>query len=142
MSDKAKKSIIIGVAVFEALFLVFALVISIIVFTTITNGEGMTEDMWRQANLDKNGPFIGFLQNENMAFFCIFIIPTLVFIVVDFIYFAIIASKKESSLSDAELKAIKKQAEEEVRAEMLEQMKAELKQEQQAKENKEEKPEE
>ena len=142
MSDKARKRLIVGIAVFEAAFLIFALVISIIVFTTITNGEGMTEDMWRQANLDKNGPFIGFLQNENMAFFCIFIIPTLVFIVVDFIYFAIIASKKESSLSDAELKAIKKQAEEEVRAEMLEQMKAELKQEQQAKENKEEKPEE
>ena len=142
MSDQAKKSIVIGVAVFEALFLVFALVISIIVFTTITNGEGMTEEAWKQANLDNNGPFIGFLQNENMAFFGIFIIPTLVFIVVDFIYFAIIASKKESSLSDAELKAIKKQAEEEVRAEMLEQMKAELKQEQQAKENKEEKPEE
>ena len=142
MSDKAKKSIIIGVAVFEALFLVFALVISIIVFTTITNAEaeGITNpDKWKEANIAKNGAFIGFLQNENMAFFGIFIIPTLVFIVVDFIYFAIIASKKESSLSDAELKAIKKQAEEEVRAEMLEQMKAELKKEQQ--ENKEEKPE-
>ena len=138
MSDKTKKAVIFGVAGFEALFLIFALVISIIVFTTITNGEGMTEQTWRAANLEKNGPFIGFLQNENMAFFGIFIIPTLVFIVVDFIYFAIIASKKESSLSDAELKAIKKQAEEEVRAEMLEQMKLELKKEQ---ENKEEKPE-
>lgn len=131
MSDKAKKGLIIGVAVFEALFLIFALVISIIVFTTITNGEGMTEEMWKAANLDKNGPFIGFLQNENMAFFCIFIIPTLVFIVIDFIYFAVIASKKETSLSDAEIKAIKKQAEEEVRAEMLAQMKAEIKQEEQ-----------
>ena len=130
--------IIIGVAVFEALFLIFALVVSIIVFTTITNGEGMTEEAWKAANIEKNGAFIGFLQNENMAFFGIFIIPTLVFIVVDFIYFAIIASKKESSLSDAELKAIKKQAEEEVRAEMLAQMKAEIKQEQ---DNKEEKPE-
>ena len=139
MSDKAKKRLIIGIAIFEALFLVFALVISIIVFTTIVNGEGMTPEQWKQANVDKNGAFIGFLQNENMAFFGIFIIPTLVFIVVDFIYFAIIASKKESSLSDAELKAIKKQAEEEVRAEMLAQMKAEIKQEQ---ENKEEKPEE
>ena len=142
MSDKAKKRLIIGVAIFEAAFLVFALVISIIVFTTIVNAEslppGSTEADWKQANLDKNGAFIGFLQNENMAFFGIFIIPTLVFIVVDFIYFAIIASKKESSLSDAELKAIKKQAEEEVRAEMLAQMKAEIKQEQ---DNKEEKPE-
>lgn len=138
MSDKTRKMIIIGVAVFEALFLIFALVVSIIVFTTITNGEGMDPDAWKNANVTKNGPFIGFLQNENMAFFGIFIIPTLVFIVVDFIYFAIIASKKESSLSDAELKAIKKQAEEEVRAEMLAQMKAEIKQEQ---DNKEEKPE-
>ena len=140
MSDKTKKRIIIGVAVFEALFLIFALVISIIVFTTIVNGEDYTDPAaWKQANIDKNGAFIGFLQNENMAFFGIFIIPTLVFIVVDFVYFAIIASKKESSLSDAELKAIKKQAEEEVRAEMLAQMKAEIKQEQ---EKKEEKPEE
>ena len=134
MSDKARKSLVIGVAAFEALFLVFALVISIIVFTTINDGQQFTDvEAWKQANLDKNGPFIGFLQNENMAFFGIFIIPTLVFIVVDFIYFAIIASKKESSLSDAELKAIKKQAEEEVRAEMLEQMKAELKKEQEEK---------
>ena len=140
MSDKTKKRIIIGVAVFEALFLIFALVISIIVFTTIVNGEDYTDPaVWKEANILKNGPFIGFLQNENMAFFGIFIIPTLVFIVVDFVYFAIIASKKESSLSDAELKAIKKQAEEEVRAEMLAQMKAEIKQEQ---EKKEEKPEE
>ncbi len=139
MSDKTKKRIIIGVAVFEALFLIFALVISIIVFTTIVNGEDYTDpEIWKQANIDKNGPFIGFLQNENMAFFGIFIIPTLVFIVVDFIYFAIIASKKESSLSDAELKAIKKQAEEEVRAEMLAQMKAEIKQEQENKEDKQE----
>ena len=142
MSDKARKRLIFGVAGFEALFLIFALIISIIVFTTIVPGDslppGSGEADWKAANLSKNGPFIGFLQNENMAFFGIFIIPTLVFIVVDFIYFAIIASKKESSLSDAELKAIKKQAEEEVRAEMLEQMKAELKQEQ---ENKEDKPE-
>ena len=140
MNDKTKKRIIVGVAIFEALFLIFALVISIIVFTTIVPGEGYTDpEAWKQANLDKNGAFIGFLQNENMAFFGIFIIPTLVFIVVDFVYFAVIASKKESSLSDAELKAIKKQAEEEVRAEMLAQMKAELKAEQQPVEE-EEKP--
>lgn len=139
MSDKARKRLIFGVAGFEALFLIFALIISIIVFTTICNGKDYPDvQAWKDANIAKNGGFIGFLQNENMAFFGIFIIPTLVFIIVDFIYFAIIASKKESSLSDAELKAIKKQAEEEVRAEMLEQMKAELKQEQ---ENKEEKPE-
>ena len=139
MDEKRKKLIVIGVAAFEALFLIFALVISIIVFTTITDGEGMTEEAWRQANIANNGEFIGFLQNESTAFFCIFIIPTLVFIVVDFIYFAVIASKKESSLSDAELAAIKKQAEEEVRAEMLAQMKAEIKAEAEEKEQPEEK---
>ena len=139
MDEKRKKLIVIGVAAFEALFLIFALVISIIVFTTITDGEGMTEEAWRQANITNNGEFIGFLQNESTAFFCIFIIPTLVFIVVDFIYFAVIASKKESSLSDAELAAIKKQAEEEVRAEMLAQMKAEIKAEAEEKEQPEEK---
>ena len=139
MDEKTRKKVVIGVAIFEAAFLIFALVISIIVFATICPGDDFpSAEAWKAANIEKNGPFIGFLQNESTAFFCIFIIPTLVFIVVDFVYFAVIASKKESSLSDAEIKAIKKQAEDEVRAEMLAQMKAEIK----AESNQEDKPEE
>ena len=140
MSASAKKKLIIGIGIFEAVFLIFALVISIIVFTTIVSGDQYTsKEAWEAANIEKNGDFIGFLQNNSAAFFGIFCIPSLVFIAVDFIYFAVVASKKESNLSNAELEAIKKQAEDEVRAEMLEQIKAEIKQEQI--EKKEEKPE-
>ena len=40
-------------------------------------------------------------------------------VALDFVYFALVASKRESNLSDQQLAAIKKRAEEEVRAELM-----------------------
>ena len=117
--DKNKKILLIG-GIIEGALLIFALVLSIIVWTTVCNGKDYpTIEMLRQANIDKNGPFIAFFQNNTTAFFCIVCIPIFVMVALDFVYFAIIASKRESSLSDEQLATIKKQAEQEVREEMM-----------------------
>ena len=123
--DKNKKILLIG-GIVEGALLIFALVLSILVWTTVCNGKDYpTIEMLRQANIDKNGPFIAFFQNNTTAFFCIVCIPIFVMVALDFVYFAIIASKRESSLSDEQLEKIKKQAEEEVRAEMLKEIEEE-----------------
>ena len=123
--DKNKKILLIG-GIVEGALLIFALVLSIIVWTTVCNGKDYpTIEMLRQANIDKNGPFIAFFQNNTTAFFCIVCIPIFIMVALDFVYFAIIASKRESSLSDEQLEKIKKQAEEEVRAEMLKELEEE-----------------
>ena len=123
--DKNKKILLIG-GIVEGALLIFALVLSILVWTTVCNGKDYpTIEMLRQANIDKNGPFIAFFQNNTTAFFCIVCIPIFVMVALDFVYFAIIASKRESSLSDDQLAKIKKQAEEEVRAEMLKEIEEE-----------------
>ena len=120
--DKNKKILLIG-GIVEGALLIFALVLSIIVWTTVCNGKDYpTVELLHQANIDKNGPFIAFFQNNTTAFFCIICIPIFVIVALDFVYFAIIASKRESSLSDAQLAAIKKKAEEEVREEMMKEL--------------------
>ncbi len=117
--DKNKKILLIG-GIIEGALLIFALVLSIIVWTTVCNGKDYpTVADLQKANIDKNGPFIGFFQNNTTAFFCIVCIPIFVIVALDFVYFAIIASKRESTLSDDQLAAIKKQAEQEVREEMM-----------------------
>ncbi len=117
--DKNKKILIIGGSI-EGVLLVFALVLSIIVWTTVCNGKDFaTVAELHQANIDKNGPFIAFFQNNTTAFFCIVCIPIFVMVALDFVYFAVIASKRETSLSDEQMKAIKAQAEKEVREEMM-----------------------
>ena len=123
--DKNKKILLIG-GIVEGALLIFALVLSIIVWTTVCNGKDYpTVELLHQANIDKNGPFIAFFQNNTTAFFCIICIPIFVIVALDFVYFAIIASKRESTLSDDQLAAIKKQAEQEVREEMLKEIQAE-----------------
>lgn len=116
--DKNKKILLIG-GIVEGAILLFALVLSIIVWTTIAKGEFATTEAYHAANIEKNGQFIAFFQNNTVAFFCIICIPIFVLVALDFIYFAIIASKRESSLNDDQLAAIKKQAEKEVREEMM-----------------------
>ena len=123
--DKNKKILLIG-GIVEGALLIFALVLSILVWTTVCNGKDFpTVEALHQANLEKNGPFIAFFQNNTTAFFCIVCIPIFVIVALDFVYFAIIASKRESTLSDDQLAAIKKQAEQEVREEMLKEIQAE-----------------
>lgn len=126
--DKNKKILIIG-GIVEAAILIFALVLSIIVWTTITKvpeGQYMAPEVFKQSNIDKNGAFIAFFQNNTTAFFCIICIPVFVLIAVDFIYFAVIASRRETNLSSKQMAELKKRAEEEVRAEMMKEMEEEL----------------
>ena len=123
--DKNKKILLFG-GIAEGAILVFALILSIIVWTTVCNGNDYTSvEALRQANIDKNGQFIAFFQNNTTAFFCIVCVPIFVIVALDFVYFALIASKRESSLSDAQLAEIKKQAEKEVREEMMKEILAE-----------------
>ena len=139
--DKNKKVILIG-GIVEGLILVFCLVVSILVLTRLVSHEGLSDQDWINANMDKSGPFIGTLQTQPPLFFCTICIPVFLMVAVDFVYFFIIANKRESNLSEEQLEAIKKKAEEEVRdeimKEMLEGKKEEEPQEAPKEENKEE----
>jgi hypothetical protein len=122
--SKNKKILIIGGSI-EGALLIFALIVSIIVGTTATSAKAHPAD-WQQLNIQNNGAFIGFFQNNPTAFFLIICIPIFVMVALDFVYFAIVASKRESNLSDQQLAAIKKRAEEEVRAELMKEVEAEV----------------
>ena len=118
--DKQKKIFLIG-GIVEGAILIFDLIISIMVWTTIVPADQVVGD-YQEACIAKNGPMIGYLQSNPTLFFCIICIPLFLIIAVDFIYFAVLASKKESKLTDAQLESIKAkakaQAEEELRREM------------------------
>ena len=123
--EKNKKVLLIG-GIIEGAILLFALVLSIIVWTTIAKGDFASKELLHQANIKKNGQFIAYFQNHTPFFFCVVCIPVFVIVAVDFVYFAIIASKRETNLSSQQLAAIKKRAEEEVRAEMMKEIEAEM----------------
>ena len=133
--DKQKKIFIIG-GIVEAAILIFDLVVSILVWTTFQSPETYPTN-WQEKNLEINGPLIGFFQNNTTAFFCIICIPLFAIIALDFVYFAIIANKKESKLSDAQLEAIHKKAQAQAEAEVLKELEEEIATEDKA----EEKPE-
>ena len=120
--DKQKKIFLIG-GIAEGAILIFDLIVSILVWTTMATEEEIQAagGNYEQLNM-RNGPFIAFFQNNPTAFFCIICIPLFLIIAADFIYFAILASKKESKLSDEQIDAIKaqaaKEAEEELRREL------------------------
>ena len=126
--DKQKKIFLIG-GIVEGAILVFDLIISIIVWTTIATEEEIMAygGNYQELNISRNGPFIGFFQNEPTAFLCIICIPLFAIIAIDFIYFAILASKKESKLSDEQLEAIKAKAKKEAEEELMRELEAEEK---------------
>ena len=127
--DKNKKIILIG-GIVEGLILVFCLVVSILVLSRLIQNDGtMTNEDWINANMNHSGPFIGTLQTNPPLFFCTICIPVFLMVAVDFVYFFIIANKRESNLSEAQLEAIKKKAEEEVRDEIMKEMLEEKKEE-------------
>lgn len=125
--NKQKKIFLIG-GLIEGAVLVFDLVISIIVWTTIASEQEIMAagGNYEALNISRNGPFIGFFQNNPTAFLCIICVPLFVIIAVDFIYFAILASKKESKLSDAQLEAIKAKAKKEAEEELMRELEAEM----------------
>ena len=135
--DKQKKTFLIG-GIIEGAILIFDLVVSILVWTTFVDPE-MYPTNWQEKNIEQNGAMIGFFQNNTTAFFCIICIPIFAIIALDFVYFAIVASKKESMLTEAQLEAIQKKARAQAEAEVLKELEEEMAAEDAAKE---EKPEE
>ena len=135
MDKKKKKILIIGGAI-EGAILVFALVLSIIVWSTTHTVEQAAANGMTLADFNefKNGKFIAFFQNEPIYFFIIICVPIFIIVALDLVYLAIEASKRESNLSDEQMEAIKKKAEAEVREEIMKEM---LEQEQQKEEPKE-----
>ena len=126
--DKNKKTLLIG-GIAEAAVLIFVLVLSILVWTTMEDGSKYaTAQALADANFAKNGAFLAFFQNNTTYFFVIICVPVFLLIAVDFIYFAIVASRKESSLTEEQKEAIKKKAEAEVRAELMKEIEEEEKQ--------------
>ncbi len=120
-----KKKILIGVGIAEAAILIFALVISIIVWSTAHTIEQAMAAGYadlKAFNVAKNGAFIAFFQNTPVAFFLIICLPIFILIAVDFVYLAMTAYKRETKLSDEQVKAIKKKAEQQVREEVMQEL--------------------
>lgn len=122
MDKKTKKLILIGAV--QAAILIFALVVSIIVWTTVHNEqEAIVAGMkLPDYNYKMNGAFIAFFQNHTTAFFLIIVLPIFLFIAADFVYLILTAYKKESKLSEDQLKAIKAKAEAEAREEVMKEL--------------------
>ncbi len=111
----SKRTLIIAVAI-EVVVIVFCLVVSILVMTTIDpNGN-------QSANIAKNGEMIGTLQNNPVLFALTIVLPLFIVFVVDGIYLIMYATQRESMLNDQEkaelLEEAKRQAREEALAEL------------------------
>ncbi len=122
MDKKTKRTLFIA-GIVEAAIIVFCLIVSILVIVTYNKPE--SGHNWQQMNLDKNGPLIGWFQNNPTPFFLIIVLPLLVILVLDIIYLIIYASKRESKLSDAEINEIQAQARAEAREELRKEIEAE-----------------
>ena len=121
--DKKKKIGLIIAGAIEASIVVFVLVVSILVMVTFNDPDKVPD--FQKANLEQNGPFIGWLQNNPTQFLLIILIPIFLILALDIIYLVIVAAKRQSNLSDAEQAAIEEQAKKEAREEILREMMAE-----------------
>lgn len=125
MSKQTKLKLAIIGAV-EAAIVIFCLIVSIRVMTTITD---VNDPDHAAKNIINNGAFIGWFQNNSTGFFLTIVLPLFVILAVDVIYLIVYATKRESSLSESERKAIEEQARAEARAEVLREMEEESKKE-------------
>lgn len=121
--DKKKKIGLIAAGIAELAIVVFVIVVSILV--TVTFNDPDTDFYYAQHNLEQNGPFIGWLQNNPTAFLFIILIPIFIILALDIIYLVIVATKKHTEISDAEQEAIAEQAKKEAREELLKELQAE-----------------
>ncbi len=121
--DKKKKIGLIIAGAIEASIVVFVLVVSILVMVTFNDPDKVPD--FQTKNLEQNGPFIGWLQNNPTQFLLIILIPIFLILALDIIYLVIVAAKRQSNLSDAEQAAIEEQAKKEAREEILREMMAE-----------------
>ena len=123
--DKKTKIRLFVAGGIELVIVVFCLVVSILVMTTIAD-----PNLPNHAELNmKNGPLIGWFQNNSTPFFLIIVLPLFVILAVDVIYLIVFATKRESSLSATEREAIEEQAKREAREEVLREMQEEAKKE-------------
>jgi uncharacterized membrane protein len=120
MDKKQKRTLLIAGAV-ETIILIFCLVVSILVLTKFSANNAPTD------NLEKNGPFIGALQNNPPVFFAAIVLPVFLILLIDAIYLIIYASRKPSDITDEERAAIEAKAKEEARAEVMAELNAEKK---------------
>ena len=95
---------------------------SIIVWVTFI---GPDTQNYQTLNLQKNGVFIGTLQNNNILFFCSIVLPLFIIFLVDAIYLIFYATKKESAITDKERESIEDEARKQARAELLAEMNGE-----------------
>ena len=116
--DKKKRNILIIVGAVEIAIILFSLIVSIMV---ITAGNAGTEE----ANLRLHGPFIGWLLNNYIWYFVLFVLPLLIIFVVDGVYLIMFANKKESSLSQSDKDAIAEEAKRQAKEEVLRELREE-----------------
>lgn len=109
--SKNKKIILGIVSLLELAVIVFCLIISIKVMTTISENAN--------SNIINNGEFIGGLQNNPVLFFCSIVLPLFLIFVVDGVYLIVYAVKKESKLTEKERDAISEEAKRQAREEVL-----------------------
>ena len=115
--DKKQKRTLIIAGIAEAVIIIFCLIVSILVLTTFISQD--TRPDWAAANLEQNGPFIGWLQTHPTPFFLLIVLPLLLILAVDIIYLILFAVKKESKLTTDEREEIARKAREQVMAELL-----------------------
>lgn len=120
--NKNKKIALIVAGIVEIAIVVFVIVVSIIYMATFIPKD--SSPYYDGINIEKNGPFIGWLQENPTAFLAV-IIPIFLILALDIIYLIMVAVKKESKLSEAEMDAISAQAKKEAREEVLKELKAE-----------------
>jgi flagellar basal body-associated protein FliL len=109
MKKLSKKALII-IGSIEAVILIFALTISILVLTT---NKGNTE-----ANKANPALIAAFQANPLLLLLCI-VIPVFIIFVVDGVYLIYYSTKKESALSDEERNAIQEEARRQAREEVM-----------------------
>ena len=118
--DKKKKIGLISAGIVELAIVVFVITVSILVTVTFNDPDVYPD--FQQRNLDQNGAFIGWLQNNPTYFLFIILIPIFVILALDIIYLVMVATKRGTNLSDAETAAITEQAKKEAREELLKEL--------------------
>ncbi|HBE99097.1 MAG TPA: hypothetical protein DDW18_03575 [Firmicutes bacterium] len=121
--DKKKKICLITAGAIELAIVIFVITVSILV--TVTFNDPDVYANYQQLNLEKNGPFIGWLQNNPTYFLFIILIPIFVILALDIIYLVLVATKRGTNLSDEEQAAIAEQAKKEAREELLKELRQE-----------------
>ncbi len=118
--DKKKKIGLICAGVVELAIVVFVIVTSILVTVTFNDPDVYAD--YASRNINQNGPFIGWLQNNPTAFLFIILIPIFIILALDIIYLVVVATKRSTNLTDAEQNAIAEQAKKEAREELLKEL--------------------